>query len=71
MASTRNDAYKTFDKTTELYSTKYPKATECLFKDKEEMLAFYDFLAENWTQIRTTTPIESAFATVITENEEK
>ena len=37
---------------------------ECLFKDKEEMLAFYDFPAEHWTHIRTTSPIESAFATV-------
>ncbi len=64
MASTRNDAYKAFDKAIELYSSKYPKAMECLFKDKEEMLAFYDFPAEHWTHIRTTNPIESAFATV-------
>lgn len=64
MASTRNDAYKAFDKAIELYSAKYPKAMECLFKDKEEMLAFYDFPAEHWTHIRTTNPIESAFATV-------
>lgn len=64
MASTRNDAYKAFDKTIELYSAKYPKAMECLLKDKEEMLAFYDFPAEHWTHIRTTNPIESAFATV-------
>lgn len=64
MASTRNDAYKAFDKAIELYSAKYPKAMECLLKDKEEMLAFYDFPAEHWTHIRTTNPIESAFATV-------
>ena len=37
---------------------------ECLLKDKAEMLAFYDFPAEHWTHIRTTNPIESAFATV-------
>ena len=64
MASTRNDAYKAFDKAIELYSAKYPKAMECLLKDKAEMLAFYDFPAEHWTHIRTTNPIESAFATV-------
>ena len=64
MASTRDDAYKAFDKTIELYSAKYPKAMECLLKDKDEMLAFYDFPAEHWIHIRTTNPIESAFATV-------
>lgn len=37
---------------------------ECLAKDKEEMLAFYDFPAEHWSHIRTTNPIESTFATV-------
>ena len=64
MASTRDDAYKAFDKTIELYSAKYPKAMECLLKDKDEMLAFYDFPGEHWIHIRTTNPIESAFATV-------
>src|SRR5690554_7546868 len=37
---------------------------ECLKKDRDAMLAFYDFPAEHWTSIRTTNPIESAFATV-------
>ena len=64
MASTRDEAYKSFDRAIELYSAKYPKAMECLLKDKAEMLAFYDFPAEHWTHIRTTNPIESAFATV-------
>jgi transposase-like protein len=36
----------------------------CLEKDREELLAFYDFPAEHWIHIRTTNPIESAFATV-------
>ncbi len=64
MASTRKDAYKAFDNTLEIFSAKYPKAMECLNKDREELLAFYDFPAEHWTHIRTTNPIESAFATV-------
>ena len=64
MASTREDAYKAFDNAISLYSAKYPKAMECLAKDKEELLAFYDFPAEHWIHIRTTNPIESAFATV-------
>jgi len=64
MASTRKDAYKAFDNTLELFTPKYPKAMECLSKDREELLAFYDFPAEHWIHIRTTNPIESAFATV-------
>jgi len=64
MASTRQDAYKAFDNTLESFGAKYPKAMECLNKDKEELLAFYDFPAEHWIHIRTTNPIESSFATV-------
>jgi putative transposase len=43
---------------------KYPKATECFVKDRDVLLAFYDSPAEHWVDIRTTKPIESAFATV-------
>ncbi len=64
MAETRDDAYKAYDSFEKRYSAKYLKATECLVKDKKEMLAFYDFPAEHWTHIRTTNPIESLFATV-------
>jgi transposase-like protein len=46
------------------YGTKYPKATECLTKDREALLAFFDFPAEHWDHLRTTNPIESVFATV-------
>ncbi len=45
-------------------STKYPKATECLAKDREALLAFYEFLAEHWIHIRSSNVIESSFATV-------
>jgi len=41
------------------FEAKYPKATECLMKDKDAMLAFYDFPAVHWQHIRTTNPIES------------
>lgn len=64
MASTREDAHKAFNNTLELFDAKYPQAMQCLRKDKEELLAFYDFPAEHWIHIRTTNPIESAFATV-------
>ena len=46
------------------YEAKYPKATEKLAKDRDALLAFYDFPAEHWVHLRTTNPIESTFATV-------
>lgn len=64
MAETRSDAYKAFDNALERFGAKYSRAMDCLKKDKEELLAFYDFPAEHWIHIRTTNPIESAFATV-------
>ena len=64
MAETREEAYKAFDYFLSAYQAKYPKATECLKKDREALLAFYDFPAEHWIHIRTTNPIESTFATV-------
>ena len=48
----------------EKYGAKYDKAVECLTKDREALLAFYDFPAEHWDHLRTTNPIESVFATV-------
>ena len=46
------------------FPTKYPKAVECLTKDRRQMLAFYDFPAEHWDHLRTSNPIESVFSTV-------
>jgi len=64
MAATREDANKAFDTFIAKYEAKYPKAAHCLKKDREELLAFYDFPAEHWQHLRTTNPIESTFATV-------
>lgn len=64
MAETRDEAYTAFDRTVKRFQAKYPKAMECLAKDREELLAFYDYPAEHWVHIRTTNPIESTFATV-------
>ena len=63
-AETREAAYSAFDAFIETYEAKYPKAAACLEKDREELLAFYDFPAEQWPHLRTTNPIESTFATV-------
>src|SRR5690606_41794 len=55
---------KAFDRFVVTYEQKYPKAVDCLVKDREELLAFYDFPAAHWQHIRTTNPIESTFATI-------
>ncbi|MEP6879962.1 MAG: IS256 family transposase, partial [Nitrosospira sp.] len=64
MADTRENARLAFDRFVQTYQSKYPKAAECLNKDKEALLTFYDFPAEHWIHLRTTNPIESTFATV-------
>ena len=64
MAETKADAEAAFDAFIESYEVKYEKAAECLSKDREALLAFYDFPAEHWKHLRTTNPIESTFATV-------
>lgn len=64
MADTREAAEKAFDLFVETYQAKYPKAAECLKKDRASLLTFYDFPAEHWMHLRTTNPIESTFATV-------
>ena len=64
MADTREHANQAFDLFVRTYEAKYSKAVECLTKDRDVLLAFYDFPAEHWGHLRTTNPIESTFATV-------
>ena len=64
MAETKADAEAAFDFFVQAYGAKYDKAVERLVKDRDRLLAFYDFPAEHWKHIRTTNPIESTFATV-------
>ena len=63
-AATKQDAEKAFDEFIEKYQAKYPAACDCLSKDREVLLTFYDFPAEHWSHLRTTNPIESTFATI-------
>ena len=63
-APTRATAEAAVDLFAEKYGAKYAKATECLTKDRDALLAFYDFPAEHWDHLRTSNPIESVFATV-------
>ncbi len=64
MAATKEDAVRAMEKFTATLQGKSPKAVECLVKDQDELLAFYDFPAEHWQHLRTSNPIESTFATV-------
>lgn len=64
LAPTLDHANTAFDNTIERFEAKYPKAMQCLSKDRDDLLSFYNFPAEHWQHIRSTNPIESAFATV-------
>jgi transposase-like protein len=63
-AETREKANTAFDRFLEKYQAKYLGACDCLQKDRDVLLAFYDFPAEHWGHLRTTNPIESTFATI-------
>ena len=64
LAPNRASAEVAIDVFAEKYGAKYDKAVECLTKDRETMLTYYDFPAEHWDHLKTTNPIESVFATV-------
>ena len=63
-ADTRKSADKALDRFVATYEAKYPKAVDCLVRDREMLFAFYDFPAAHWQHLRTTNPIESSFATI-------
>ena len=63
-AEPRNSADKAMDRFCATYEAKYPKAAGCLARDRETLLAFYDFPAAHWQHLRTTNPIQSTFATI-------
>ena len=60
-SDTRASAKKAFERFLATWEAKYPKAAECLARDREDLLAFYDFPAAHWGHLRTTNPIESRF----------
>jgi putative transposase len=64
MAPSRAAANQAFDLFLRTWEAKYTKATDCLAKDRDALLAFYNFPAEHWLHLRTTNPIESVLATV-------
>ena len=63
-ASTRAAAEAAIEAFADKYGAKYEKAVACLTKNRDALLAFFDFPAEHWDHLRTSNPIESVFATV-------
>ena len=63
-ADNKDEANRLFDDFIQVYEAKYPKVVQCLEKDRDILLTFFDFPAEHWRHICTTNPIESTFATV-------
>ena len=63
-AADRAAATLALDTFVEKYGAKYAKAVACLERDRDALLAFFDFPAEHWDHLRTANPIESVFATV-------
>ena len=63
-APDRQSALEDVERFCQEFEAKYPKAVECLLKDQDELLTFFDFPAEHWIHLRTTNPIESTFSTV-------
>ena len=63
-APSLQEATAAYEQFCEAWEAKYPKAVECLRKDKASLFSFYRFPAEHWTHLRTTNPIESTYATI-------
>lgn len=64
MAPGRAEAERACDRFVATYAAKYPKAAQCLVKDRVALLTFYDFPAEHWVHLRTTNPVESTLGTI-------
>jgi putative transposase len=64
MAPNRATAEHAVDTFQQKYAAKYSRAVDCLEKDREALLTFFDFPADHWDHLRTSNPIESVFATV-------
>ena len=63
-AEDRDHANEAIEQFAKDYEAKWPKAVEKVVKDRDALLAFFDFPAEHWIHLKTTNPIESTFATV-------
>jgi len=63
-ATTKDQAEKLTEQFADLYGRTYPRAVECLLKDQDALLTYFNYPREHWVSLKTTNPIESIFATV-------
>ena len=56
MAETQKDAVAALQAFVETDQVKYKRATDCLTKDRNALLAFYDFPAEHWKHFANDEP---------------
>jgi transposase-like protein len=63
-ASTREQALALMGNFAKRYQAEYPRAVECLLKDRDVLLTYFDYPAAHWQSIKTTNPIESIFSPV-------
>jgi putative transposase len=56
LAETKEQALVAYNSFFTVYGSKFPKACECLAKDKEALFTFYDFPAEHWIHITIDKP---------------
>ena len=64
LSPTKQDANVAFDIFIEEFELKYPRAVASLRNNRDELMSFFNFPAEQWQHIRSTNVIESTFATV-------
>jgi len=58
-APTRTAAVAALSGFTIDFGAQYPKAVDCVRRDENALLAFFDFPAEHWKQLRTANAVES------------
>jgi len=63
-ASSKQQASAVMDRFAETYGAEYPRAVECLLKDRDVLLTYYSYPREHWQSLKTSNPIESIFAPV-------
>jgi putative transposase len=63
-AENKKEAKKAIDEFAAEFGAKWPKAVSRIVEEKDALLTYYDYPAEQWRHLRTTNPIESVFAAV-------
>jgi transposase-like protein len=63
-AAAKENTLDLMDQFADRYRKNYPRAVECLLKDKDPLLTYFNYPRPHWVSLKTTNPIESIFASV-------